>query len=81
MGIKGVGLTTGIEYNTNGILTSEFGNINGNNAQQVVHFNNNFLLISKGKAPNLKVKALFQAVVNANGQVTVVFGKTRITCE
>jgi hypothetical protein len=79
-GIQGVGAITGDLYQATGVTQST---TNGSfvNGSYTDIFVNNFKLIGQGTDNNFIVHDTFKVTINANGIVTVEFGKSSFDCK
>ena len=79
MGITGVGLTTGTQFQGTGV-TQETDTNNGPGGQLEGTFVNNFRIISHGTTPNFDVHENGHFTVNDKGELTVVHDNASVEC-
>ena len=76
-GVKGLGLDSGVMYNGTG-ATRTVVPVSGAGTIQVV---NNFLLISQGAAPNLRVHERRELTVNEFGELQTIRENISVKCD
>ena len=75
-GVKGIGLTTGVAYQANGVTRETF-NVNAGVEDTFV---NNFRIIGQGPGNNFMVHENFHITVNANGEVEAFVDNFSVDC-
>jgi hypothetical protein len=69
-GVKGVGATSGSEYVSSATNNESINDSNTAGGQSEYTVTTKFLLVGKGKLPDLFTKVTMHVTVNANGEVT-----------
>jgi len=78
-GLRAIGLTTGIQYQSVGTIQGTF-NVRVNTLPQTFSLVGNRNLISHGRSSNLLIHENAQLTVNANGTVTVFRDHVNVGC-
>ncbi len=74
--LTGIGLTTGVKYESIGGTQDNYGNV-GSEETSITRFR----LISQGRGPNIQSTNSFHFTINANGDVTVSWSKFSFECQ
>ena len=79
-GVRGVGQTTGDQYQGTGVTQDHF-NVGSDGLPVTFTFVNNFRIIGQGPGNNSLVHETFHVTVNANGELTADVDNFRVECK
>src|SRR5215211_6911443 len=79
-GVKGVGATSGSQYVSSATNNESINDSNTAGGQSEYTLTTKFLLVGKGKLPDLFTKVTMHVTVNANGEVTAEVTNVMAEC-
>ena len=78
--VKGVGESSGSEYVSSSTNNNSLNDPDTTGGQSAYTTTTKFLLVGKGRLPDMFVKATMHITVNANGEVTAEVTNVRAEC-